>query len=601
MASIPPTPIQPVIVNIYTREELSAAGHLDMFAKRTTKSDALKLTTTAHKIRKNPGIPTLVKDLASFARTIFGITTTPVDMLRGGDLVFQRIITADAAGPFTLPPSATDVPDPRAGYSLGFMLIQVLPRPPLRAVKFYHPATEILAFQLAADGTAVYLLLPAYFVQTLAGAQAAMDEWFTAERLAVIPGELVRLEASSLSHALVLRAPPPAPEPAAASAPPRLQTAELAQSLLPLGTIILGDRTRSASDLLAALRGAGVTTAMLPSAPTREESTTGPPQYAFLAGAISHVPALLIHLQDVASAGCAPALTSYLPPSAGKGVPYQLQQSCFIAQSVLSRFSSTQSAAASIQSVLRTFERFSSVDVLIMPDQGREDPVLGRCTLVRIFSSSITTFIAWLDEFPDGVPISITLPDGTQVTPCLKLRAPSYGYVKYSPGDSLLTAADTQLLMTCDDPQALLLAGLTMARVLYGLDPLTTQDEDDVVFTEEDVAGNPTLGFSTGAVLAVILTQTGLSVYPEGTAHPQNKITVCPFLRSVANSVKHVKGQRTPPFEQLTYNRFPAVAPIVTKLIAASTEAPARDRAVATAPLIVDITAIGPGADADMS
>lgn len=150
-----------------------------------------------------------------------------------------------------------------------------------------------------------------------------------------------------------------------------------------------------------------------------------------------------------------------------------------------------------------------------------------------------------------------------QVTPGLKLRPPPYGYVKYGPGDSLLTAADTQLLMTCDDPEALLIAALTIARALFGMAPLTAQDADDVVFTEEDSAGNPVLGFSTGAVLSTTLTQTGLPVYPEGTEFPENKITVIPFLRSVANSVKHVQGQRTPSFGVLTYNRFPAVAPIV--------------------------------------
>lgn len=342
-------------------------------------------------------------------------------MLRGGDLVFQLIITADAAGPFTLPPSATDAPASCVGYSLRFMLIQVLPRSPLRAVKFYHLGTEVLAFQLAGDGTAIYLFLPAYFVQTLAGAQAAMDAWFTAERLFVIPGELVRLEASSLSHALVLRAPTPAPQPLAASAPPRLQTAELAQSLLPLETLIMGDGSRSAAALLAALGGAGDTTAMLPSAPTREDSTIGPPQFAFLAGAIDHVPMLLIHLEDIASPGCTPSHTSFLPPSPGKGVPYQLQQTCLLAVAVVARFSTSQLAATSIQRVLRTYERFSTVDVAIMPEQGKEDPELGPCTLLRVFDTSVATFIAWQDEFPDGVPIPITLPDGTQVKslPCL--------------------------------------------------------------------------------------------------------------------------------------------------------------------------------------
>eukprot|EP00243_Klebsormidium_subtile_P002046 TRINITY_DN1387_c0_g2_i1.p2 TRINITY_DN1387_c0_g2~~TRINITY_DN1387_c0_g2_i1.p2 ORF type:complete len:139 (+),score=32.03 TRINITY_DN1387_c0_g2_i1:666-1082(+) len=122
------------------------------------------------------------------------------------------------------------------------------------------------------------------------------------------------------------------------------------------------------------------------------------------------------------------------------------------------------------------------------------------------------------------------------------------------------------------------------------MEPLTPQDEEDVVFTEQDAAGNPILGFSTGAVLSTTLTQTGLPCYPEGTEQPEHKITVCPFLRSVANSVKHVQGQRTPSFNQLTYNRFPAVAPIVLKLNANHAAEQAGSKPAASAPLIVDVT-----------
>jgi hypothetical protein len=67
-------------------------------------------------------------------------------------------------GPFELVPAA-DSTVARVGCAVHFLLVELAVRPPLRSVRFRHPSTGLIRFQVSDDGAFVsYLLMPAYFV-----------------------------------------------------------------------------------------------------------------------------------------------------------------------------------------------------------------------------------------------------------------------------------------------------------------------------------------------------------------------------------------------------------------------------------------------------
>jgi hypothetical protein len=409
MATVTARKDRPLVVSTFNREQLIGRGHKAMFVTPTL-SEVRRVATKTLQHLRGDGLPATVEDLVPFARTRLGVNSTAVDMLRPDELVLRRIITCDHVG-FDLEPAPGSLLA-RVRCGSQFLLVELAPRAPRRTIGFYRDPqlqTRELRFQIAAGGTLVpYLVLPAYFVTQIEQGQAAFDAFYTRERLF---GDLetVRSGPPSVQTAIVIGdSSPPAPIPTASIPPAErmLDLTELSTALLPMCILITGESSRTAEEFLAELRKTGISEDILPSPPITICSSTGVSQLCFFPASPRAATTLFHALQDVASTGV--SYVSFVP---GPECPrYELQQSALVPAAFVALFPTPLAAEAAIRDVLRRIKTFSTVGLALMQQSCREYPGFGQCFLVRVFFPSVNMFCIWLRDFPQGVPITITLP-----------------------------------------------------------------------------------------------------------------------------------------------------------------------------------------------
>jgi hypothetical protein len=245
MASIAPAARPPVEVTPWTRAQLIERGHTALLQAPTLTEIRRMGNRTLHALR-GPGIRATIKpeELFTFARVTLGATSTAVDMLRPKELIVRRVIMGNAVCPYELAP-AQDSTVARVGCAVHFLLVELAARPPLRSVRFRHPTTGEIRFQVSDDGAFVpYLFLLAYFVVQIQQGQTAFSVHYTYERL-FTEADLIRSGAPVVEHAIVIRDGPSA---AAPSRPPppaerRVSLTELSSSLGSLAILITSDPT----------------------------------------------------------------------------------------------------------------------------------------------------------------------------------------------------------------------------------------------------------------------------------------------------------------------------------------------------------------------
>ena len=392
------------VIKAYSKEELVARG-LRSWLAPSTLTKVRRDTKHTLDVLRRAGPKTIIPDMPRFARTELGVTSCSWTMLRPADVVVSRIIMGDAFGPF----------QPGHRFLTQFVIAELGLREGIRSFRFFDSETATLRFQLRADGDFTPLfLLPSYFVSEIPEGESTLVAFFLAQQQheadhGALPP--IELAAPSIDRSITIRRAA-GPVAAAPPAPRFLDLSPLSAAALSLCTIITGDRSRTSDEFLQALRQAGVTSAVLPSAPVRIESQAGFPLFAFYPASVACAVQLYYAIQDIASS--APAFVSFLPhPSDGKP-HYELQQAVLVPISFLEHFPPGQ-AAPTLQRLLRTHPAFTSACIALGRDSTQQDEEHGRQRVVRVYFPSTAHFRIWARDFPTGVPVSISLDDGKQV------------------------------------------------------------------------------------------------------------------------------------------------------------------------------------------
>ncbi|GAQ87556.1 hypothetical protein KFL_003600160 [Klebsormidium nitens] len=409
-------------------------------------------------------------------------------------------------------------------------------------------------------------LLPNYFVCEIPGGERVLVEFYRRQSQLeeeAGTGASVELTAPSIHRTITIRSAP-GPVAAAPQAPgPRyLDLSPLSSAALSLCTIIVGDSTRTADQFLQQLRSASITTAELPSAPVRIDSQAGYPLFAFFPGTVECAGRVFYAVSDIA--GSAPSFLSFFPGPEGKPF-YELQQAVLVPVSFLEHFPFGQ-AAPSIQRLVRTHDAFSSAHVGLGREAAQPDPVLGPRKVVRVYFPSTAQFRIWARDFPSGVPVTVRLETGEQVSAQLTLRLPPGGFTLQAPAECVFSAPQSQLLLRlADSMDDVILSSLARARTDLHVNPADHKAED-AVFTDTDQAGNAIVGFSTDPGVSIFLARVHFRVFPEGVDVPASSFVVTPRLRAALNSMpRSAPGQFAFDANTFTAATFPAVDAVVAQ------------------------------------
>jgi hypothetical protein len=184
------------------------------------------------------------------------------------------------------------------------------------------------------------------------------------------------------------------------------------------------------------------------------------------------------------------------------------------------------------------------------------------CNLPLLAHVSMATNPLHLVNFFNLLPPSFFHP---QETASLRLRPPPGGYVEHGPGKLVMSAHDSQRVFACEEPEEMLCSALaTWCRA--NLIAESDCHAEDMAFTEKDQQGNLILGLHTTPAVAVLITQTGLCIFPDGTDQQLTSFMVVMRLRSVLNTASlHSRGQGRQRVDtaRATYELFPAVGGVL--------------------------------------
>jgi hypothetical protein len=175
--------------------------------------------------------------------------------------------------------------------------------------------------------------------------------------------------------------------------------AHLEAALLPLCLMVVGDHTREyiQDGLLELLRGAGITQALLPSAPGLQASRFGVPQFQILPGSVRHAIAVYYTLQDVVL-----SVSFTCTPPTAVGPRYELQQVALFDPAFVDAFPTPTLAAESIEQTLRSGHYPFARVTIREPSQhvrGHGERYIG-----RVFLPSVASFRMVQRDHPGGMP-----------------------------------------------------------------------------------------------------------------------------------------------------------------------------------------------------
>jgi hypothetical protein len=146
-------------------------------------------------------------------------------------------------------------------------------------------------------------------------------------------------------------------------------------------------------------------------------------------------------------------------------------------------------------------------------------------------------------------------------TASLCLRPPPGGYVEHGAGELVLSAHDSQRVLACERPEELLGSALAT----WYRENLVAESDchgEDMAFTKKDQQGNLILGLHTLPAIVIVVTQTGLCIFPDGTNQPATSFMIVLRLWSVVNTASlHYRrqGRQRVDTSRATYELFPAV------------------------------------------
>jgi hypothetical protein len=238
------------------------------------------VSSAVHRAWRLPeGIPLYSPDVVGYARAYFGFTTSPAPMLRAQELRIVRVIQGDR---IPLAPTAPDVDR----YQTEFCLVEVEAQPRIAGrrsgVRFYVPDTTFIYLQTSPDDLSpVFTVLPIETVTAIKGGRDLMAAVNEAGPLSAAEIPIIRIAQVQVAGTIIREA-------AAGEGPvPQfLDMTPLEAALLPLCLMVVDDHTREYTQdgLLELLPGAGLTQAVLPSAPDLQASGVGVPQFQILLG-----------------------------------------------------------------------------------------------------------------------------------------------------------------------------------------------------------------------------------------------------------------------------------------------------------------------------
>jgi hypothetical protein len=523
--SPPDTMAEPrrVAIRCATKAELVGRPQLQDFFKPPTATEMDLVSAVVGRRLRQDGIPLYSEDVVAYARTRFGLTSSPADMLRPAELRVTRIIQCDR---IPLAPSAPDVD--RYGTEFTLAEIEALPRIASRrsGVRFYIPGTGHLYMQTSPDGLSpVYTVLPTETVSQITGGRDLLAAAYEAAAIQAALVPVSRIQIVPVAGTVIRQAAAgegPVPE--------FLDLSELDTALLSLGVLIVGDHTfeLTAQLLLDLLRTGGIGPETLPTAPGMQPSKSlGAPQFQFLASSLRECIPLLYALMDTVL-----SVTFASSPPTSSGPRYELQQVALFDPAFIAAFPTPAVAAESIERSIRERHEYPWARVMIPP---RIQEVKGKSQHVgRIFLPATSSYRMMQRDFPEGFPLSTTTHTGEVIESRMMLQPPPGGYSIHGPGELVLSCFDTQQLAGCEDPPASLITAAEVWRRTHFISPADHYTTDRAFF-EKDSDGNLRLCLTTDLPCASLMVVTGLKVYPRGVAREGSALTGNPNLRSILN------------------------------------------------------------------